>query len=68
MAVLALDVRDYLLSARATTVAEEPELGALEWDPAGGAGEWMVDGSPGKLLREYNELVDNSNRLDWSFP
>ncbi len=32
-----LDVRDYLLSARATTVADEPELGALEWDPAGGA-------------------------------
>ena len=34
----------------------------------GGSGEWMVDGSPGKLLRAYNDLVDNSNRLDWSFP
>lgn len=29
----------------------------------GGAGEWMVSGSPGKLVRAYNELVDASNRF-----
>ena len=37
-----LDVRDYLLSARATTVSDEPELGALEWEPTGGAVLEMV--------------------------
>lgn len=26
-------------------------------------GSWMVDGSPGKLVRAYNDLVSSSNRL-----
>lgn len=29
----------------------------------GTAGEWMVNGSVGKLIREYNSLVDNYNRI-----
>jgi Protein of unknown function (DUF3829) len=29
----------------------------------GGSGEWMVNGSPGKMMREYNELIDTVNRL-----
>jgi hypothetical protein len=29
----------------------------------GGSGEWMVNGSPGKMLKEYNDLVDAMNRL-----
>lgn len=27
-----------------------------------GGGEWMVEGSPARLLRDYNELVDSYNR------
>ncbi|MDC9592548.1 YiiG family protein [Xenorhabdus sp. IM139775] len=29
----------------------------------GGMGEWMVDGSPGKLLKAYNTLIDEFNRI-----
>jgi hypothetical protein len=27
-----------------------------------GAGAWMVEGSPPRLLRDYNQLVDSYNR------
>jgi hypothetical protein len=29
----------------------------------GGSGEWMVNGSPGKLLRAYNRVVDQYNSM-----
>ncbi len=29
-----------------------------------GAGAWMVEGSPARLLRDYNELVESYNRAD----
>ncbi|OTA16413.1 hypothetical protein Xvie_01867 [Xenorhabdus vietnamensis] len=29
----------------------------------GGMGEWMVNGSPGKLLKAYNSLIDEFNRM-----
>ncbi|MBI6550390.1 YiiG family protein [Xenorhabdus lircayensis] len=29
----------------------------------GGIGEWMVDGSPSKLLKAYNRLIEEFNRL-----
>lgn len=29
----------------------------------GGSGEWMVNGSVGRLTRDYNELIDDYNRL-----
>ena len=29
----------------------------------GGSSEWMVSGSPGKMLHEYNSMVDAYNRL-----
>ena len=28
----------------------------------GGAGAWMVEGSPARLLRDYNQMVDSYNR------
>jgi hypothetical protein len=32
----------------------------------GGAGAWMVEGSPARLLRDYNQMIDSYNR-DGSF-
>lgn len=31
----------------------------------GGSGGWMVDGSPDKVSRAYNDLVNRSNGLSW---
>jgi hypothetical protein len=28
----------------------------------GGGGGWMVEGSPPRLFRDYNQLVDSYNR------
>ena len=29
---------------------------------AGGGGSWMIEGSPGRLMHDYNQLVDSYNR------
>jgi hypothetical protein len=31
----------------------------------GGAGAWMVDGAPPRMVREYNEMIDQYNRIRW---
>ncbi len=37
-----------------------------ELDRLGGSGGWMIEGSPDKVSRAYNDLVNRSNGLNWT--
>lgn len=46
-------------------VRDGDPLGSMERSWLGTSAGWMVTGSPDRLLREHNEMVDAYNRLEW---
>ena len=51
------------------TRTEPSTAGALRelrrWHLGSGGGAWMVDAAPPRMVREYNEMIDQYNRIRW---
>jgi hypothetical protein len=62
---LVSEAKDYLVAAKELMrrVRDKTPYSTGEKMNLGGAGEWMVNGSPGKLVHEYNDLVGRSNSV-----
>lgn len=59
------DLETFLVTAkqRIRRVRDNTPYSAGEKMNLSGSGAWMVDGSPARLIKDYNALIESSNRL-----
>ena len=59
------DLETFLVTAkqRIRRVRDNTPYSAGEKMNLSGSGAWMVDGSPARLIKDYNSLIESSNRM-----